>query len=390
MSQSIAVIAATSVATGGVARRTARIGSIPARWGLVGEWLLMLALAVSMTHCAKGDDGWIGERVVQKFENHPPHFTSRVVARSGGVCRIYRVERVEGRRLWLKAEREAISGWASEDEVVPVERAVDFFNERIRLQNDNVFFRMMRATLRIDRGDIDQALRDYDEVIRLEPEWPAAYNNRGHCWQIKKEFNKAITDYGHAIRLDPMYALAYRNRGLAWKVEGDYDKAINDFDEAIWINPMDAEAHVARGTVWYDKEEYDKAIADFNQAILIRPESYDAFLCRADVLMSKGELDAAFADFERVIRGDPGNSYAYQGRGSIWLDRGVFEKAILDFDEALRLDPGNSTACANLAMLRAACPDPHYRSGKKAVALATKACELTHWTGPDELEALAK
>jgi hypothetical protein len=37
----------------------------------------------------------------------------------------------------------------------------------------------------------------------------------------------------------------------------------------------------------------------------------------------------------------------------------------------------------------AACPDPKYRDGTKAVANATKSCELDSWKNPNHIDTLA-
>ncbi len=42
----------------------------------------------------------------------------------------------------------------------------------------------------------------------------------------------AIEDFDEAIRLDPQYALAYFNRGLAYNAIGDVARANADFDRA--------------------------------------------------------------------------------------------------------------------------------------------------------------
>ena len=43
----------------------------------------------------------------------------------------------------------------------------------------------------------------------------------------------------------------------------------------------------------------------------------------------------------------------------------------------------------NIARLRATCPDARYRDGKKAVEIATKACELNGWKDAGSLDLLA-
>ena len=46
-----------------------------------------------------------------------------------------------------------------------------------------------------------------------------AFNNRGIAWYHKKELDKAMADYTEAIRLDPKYAPSFHNRGKIWRIE---------------------------------------------------------------------------------------------------------------------------------------------------------------------------
>src|SRR5205085_2431009 len=57
--------------------------------------------------------------------------------------------------------------------------------------------------------------------------------------------------------------------------------------------------------------------------------------------------------------------------------------------EMVRREPKNAEAYQGLAWLLATCPDPRVRDGKKAVENATRACELTKWTDPNPISALA-
>jgi tetratricopeptide (TPR) repeat protein len=94
-----------------------------------------------------------------------------------------------------------------------------------------------RANARQAKGDLDRAIADYDEAIRLAPTLATTYNGRAAAWQAKGDLDRAIADYDEAIRLNPKYATAYNNRGFAWKAKGDLDRAIADYDEAIRLNP---------------------------------------------------------------------------------------------------------------------------------------------------------
>lgn len=56
---------------------------------------------------------------------------------------------------------------------------------------------------RRDKGDLEGALQDYGEAIRLKPDDAAAFYNRGNARRDKGELEAALQDYGEAICLKP-------------------------------------------------------------------------------------------------------------------------------------------------------------------------------------------
>src|SRR5579871_17405 len=63
------------------------------------------------------------------------------------------------------------------------------------------------------------------------------YFDRARAWRAKGDLDRAIADDDQAIRLDPKYAIAHYNRGNAWFAKGDFDRAIADYDQAIRLDP---------------------------------------------------------------------------------------------------------------------------------------------------------
>lgn len=72
-----------------------------------------------------------------------------------------------------------------------------------------------------NQGDIDRAISDFNEAIRLSPQDAVSYYNRGNAYRDQDDPARAIADYSEAIRLNPQYANAYYNRGLAHERLGD-------------------------------------------------------------------------------------------------------------------------------------------------------------------------
>jgi lipoprotein NlpI len=140
------------------------------------------------------------------------------------------------------------------------------------------------------------------------------YYNRGCEWRDKGEYNLAITDFDQALRLDPNYTSAYNNRGLARREKGDYDGSIADFDQAIRLDPNHVNAYYGRGRDYYSKGQYDKAIADLDQAVQLNPKLSGAIFNRGIVYSSSRNWAAAAADFSSANQLDSSDAYAV-----LWL-----------------------------------------------------------------------
>jgi tetratricopeptide (TPR) repeat protein len=104
---------------------------------------------------------------------------------------------------------------------------------------------------------------------------------RGRILNELKQFDKAINELNQAIKLDPQYAAAYANRGYAYGEKGEFDRAIADYTKVIELNPQDARAYANRGYAYREKGEFDRAIADFDKTIALLPKEVYGWRNRA-------------------------------------------------------------------------------------------------------------
>jgi tetratricopeptide (TPR) repeat protein len=279
---------------------------------------------------------------------------------------------------WIKVKtRQGTVGWFDKTEAVPLEEAVAYANQHIRLHSKDAGAYVFRAVAWQLQGEFDNAIKDYGNAIGLDPNDALSYNNRGNLWNTKKEYEKAIADCNEAIRLNPKNVLAYYNRSVARCGRKEYDQAIADSNEALRLDPKYVSAYYSRGWARLEKNDYDKAIADFDEVIRRDPHEDPAvYTYRALAWHSKKDYDKAIADFTEAIRLNPKNDYSFRSRGNAWRDKKAYDKAIADYNEAIRLDPKGGTAYNGAAWLLATCPDPKARNGKRAVELAKQAMNL--------------
>ncbi|MGJ5630492.1 tetratricopeptide repeat protein, partial [Nostoc sp. CALU 1950] len=77
--------------------------------------------------------------------------------------------------------------------------------------------------------DKQAAIEDYNQAIKINPNYALAYYNRGVARYELGDKQAAIEDYNQAIKNDPNYVNAYYNLGLAYSTLGDKQAAIEYF-----------------------------------------------------------------------------------------------------------------------------------------------------------------
>jgi len=229
------------------------------------------------------------------------------------------------------------------------------------------------------RGDYAVAIENYNRAIKLRPDDPFLYNNRGLAYFELKKYDEAISDYTKAIELKPDYATAYYNRGLAYFKKGSwgnnepFKNAIADFSKAIELNPKFVDAYYNRGLAYNkfvhyynkpfsdeDEDKYNKAIADFNKVLELDPSYILALAGKANALYRHGDWEEAEKLYNEVLKhkkeiikkvGFKGLADIYYSRGRNYLNFIDIEKALSDFKKQLILDPEHDAAKSYLIMI---------------------------------------
>ncbi len=152
-----------------------------------------------------------------------------------------------------------------------------------------------------ESGDYQGAIADYNQAIKIQPNYAITYNNRGISRYNLKDNEGAISDFNQAIKLKYDYAEAYSNRGLAKSNLGDNQEAILDCNQAIKLKP-EAEAYNNRSLAKFNLGHNQEAILDCNQAIKLKPDYANAYYNRGLAKSNVGNYQEAIADFNQAAQ----------------------------------------------------------------------------------------
>jgi tetratricopeptide (TPR) repeat protein len=117
------------------------------------------------------------------------------------------------------------------------ELAVQYLNTALRLNPRSTEALYARGLYYQNRGDYDNANRDYDSLLRIDPVFKSAYYNKGYILMLNKKYPQAIEEFNMAIQSERYYKEAYYMRGLCYRYIRKEDKAQEDFKMALKIDP---------------------------------------------------------------------------------------------------------------------------------------------------------
>jgi lipoprotein NlpI len=141
------------------------------------------------------------------------------------------------------------------------------------------------------------------------------YRNRGDEYRTKREFGRARADFNEALRLDPEFADAFVGRGLTYHAEGGYGHALADYGEALRLAPESADAFKGRALIYQAEGDYDHALADYGEAIRVSSEKAGMYRYRGVAFLYHGDLAKALADLGQAHELDSSDAYS-----ALWLD----------------------------------------------------------------------
>lgn len=262
----------------------------------------------------------------------------------------YMVDIQKDEWLWVQEK----GGWIWVENTLPFDTAIELTTAEIE-KDASAENHHLRGVAYLAHGEPDKAIEDFNESLKKTPGIAGVLNNRGTAWYEKDDFKKAKEDFSAAVKASKTHFVAYNNRALCSIAEENYPSALADLNAAIGMNKEYPEALNNRGVVYSRQGNYSKAIKDFSDAIKIYDRYQDALGNRSYAYRQSGDVSKAIADLETAIKFD-----------------------------ALAYEPVN-----DLAWIYATAKAKKFRNGKKAVKLATKACEMTQYKNWNTLDTLA-
>ncbi len=211
---------------------------------------------------------------------------------------------------------------------------------------------------------LNQALRHFQEVIALEPNWALGYAGLADCYNLlpyyanlplKQSLMQAKQAALKAIALDDSLAEAHASLSFAL-MYGDWNLAAaeQELKRATTLNPNYATAHLWYAGFLARTGQLPQALAEIRRAQQLDPLSPFIVSQVGFILYYMREYQAAVAQLEQALELDPNHWVTHMDLGMLYEQQGRFEQALPELERAVLLSNGSATTVAALGHAYAA------------------------------------
>jgi type IV pilus assembly protein PilN len=183
--------------------------------------------------------------------------------------------------------------------------------------------------------------------------------------QQERYYEQAIADYNEIIKNNPEDDMAYMELGVLYRSQKNFPKAIQQLNFANKLNPNNADVYYYLGLCYKETNQLEAAIRNFKKYLELNPNVEKIHFELANLYSLKNRTAFAIIEFENVIRLNSNNSDAYRRLGALYEAQGMYQQSLENYQIAVKLNSNDLEAHLALNWL-------YNKLGMKAKAEAEK------------------
>ena len=243
----------------------------------------------------------------------------------------------------------------------------------------------MRASIRMDRGQVQDAIADLRTALNDQPrsfdlliDLAIAYERSGAVEIADKVLFDATKASGYAPAVGLNYVAFLRRRGLLQQADDLVSDLVNRNPTNVAVLSVLGEVKLARqdwigahevsdairrlddkssvatlltGAAFSGEKKFDDSLTVLQGAYAANPQAVRPMEALVDVYLQSKQIDKAEALIKEALKANPSNADAQVLLGSIALAKNDQDQAIADFEMAIKQQPKNAGGYRALADL---------------------------------------
>jgi tetratricopeptide (TPR) repeat protein len=218
--------------------------------------------------------------------------------------------------------------------------AIVHFNEAIKL--DPQFFAAYLALAKayLAKNDVANAEAMYNKAKQIDPGDPRSYEGIGTIYfRYYQNYDKAIAEFQSGLQVDPTSVDLLNGLAACYTKKKDYNKALEYYRKSEQIEPENIETMFASANVYIEMGEPTKAIPYLEEVVAKKPNVTDVRKKLAETLVNLKRYDEALEQYTFLLEKEPDNYYYHLQKGLVYQRQRKYSSAEKSFNDAKRLAP---------------------------------------------------
>jgi import receptor subunit TOM70 len=199
-----------------------------------------------------------------------------------------------------------------------------------------------------------EAAEAFDKALELGDlgEYEAlAYNHRGTFRYLKGDTDDALKDMDKSIEIQPNLTQSYIKRASMHLELANPDAAERDFEAALEQDKEDPDIYYHRAQLHFIKAEFSEAAKDYQKSIDLDKDFIFSHIQLGVTQYKMGSVASSMATFRRCMKNFDKVPDVYNYYGELLLDQQKYQEAIEKFDAAVEMEKSTKPMGMNVLPL---------------------------------------
>jgi tetratricopeptide (TPR) repeat protein len=209
------------------------------------------------------------------------------------------------------------------------------------------------AALLLDKGDLQKALPQLQQVVSSAPNNAVAHYNLGRALAMRNQPDQAMQHFAKAVELQPAYTAARLALAQIQATQGDYDSSLQSATDVLKYDPNNESAHLLEVASLLGQKKYSDSRQVIAAMLKSNPNSSDAYYQLGVVDLSDGKYADAEQSFRKAWQLDPASSRGLMGVVETYAAQKKFDEAMQILETEIAKAPNRpdlNVALGNIAV----------------------------------------
>ena len=162
-------------------------------------------------------------------------------------------------------------------------------------------YHLEQGQILYDAGEVDQAVAEWQETLRLAPQTAQAHHLLGLAFRDQKDYTQAAAAFQQALRLEPDNATAHVHLARAFEALGKEQEAFDTYQKALQLVPSAPYVHNRLGYILAEREDWQGAANAWYQTIQLAPHYAYAYANYGEALEKMGREQDALSTYKNAV-----------------------------------------------------------------------------------------